>query len=473
MSRSFRDIRIPRSHQTWKWWVCGLLLLATMLNYMDRLTFNLLGDRMMTALGFDELGYGQIESRFAIGFALGCIVLGFCVDLFGAFWIYPLAVLAWSAAGFFTGYSWDFWSLMACRFLLGFAEAGNWSSALRTTQRLLPPEERTMGNGILQSGAALGAILTPGIVVGLVKWSGSWQAPFLVVGSLGLGWVVLWFLSIRPRTLGPRSPEETVAQTPADAPIMLGSLARPTLPLGLFVRRFVALVIAVITINIAWHFFRAWLPLFLQRQLGYSEEQAAGFFTLYYIAADAGSIAAGFATLFIIRSGTPVFRGRMIVFLGFAVLTALSLLAAVLPGGPLLLGVLLVIGFGSLGVFPNYYAFSQDLTTRHQGKLTGVLGCSCWMAMALLHEVVGTVVKAYDSYRLGIGIAGLMPLVAFVALVVLWGKTPTAEKPEMLEDQSPVERARVPQTAIMADGDIARPQIASPDIIGIIQTRSD
>src|SRR5260370_186351 len=132
MARTLRDFRLPARYHFWKWWVCGLLLLATMLNCMDRLTFNLLGVRMMTELNFDVVGYGRIESRFAIGFALGCIVLGFAVDWFGAFWVYPLSVLAWSAAGFFTGYSWDFWSLMACRFLLVLAEEGNSASFLRT-----------------------------------------------------------------------------------------------------------------------------------------------------------------------------------------------------------------------------------------------------------------------------------------------------------------------------------------------------
>ena len=50
----------------------------------------------------------------------------------------------------------------------------------------------------------------------------------------------------------------------------------------------------------------------------------------------------------------------------------------------------LVIGFAALGLFPNYYSFTQEWTiSGHQGKLTGALGCICWLAMSLLHEVVG------------------------------------------------------------------------------------
>jgi MFS family permease len=152
-------------------------------------------------------------------------------------------------------------------------------------------------------------------------------------------------------------------------------------------------------------------------------------------------LSAGLVTLFVIQRGAAVHRGRTVVFLGYAVVTALACVAAFLPPGPLLIVVLLLVGFGSLGVFPNYYSFSQELTVRHQGKLTGFLGWSCWMAMGLMQAVVGNVVQAYHSYRIGIAIAGLMPLVGFAALVLLWGKTPAADRDE------PPDRAAEPASA--------------------------
>ena len=155
------DVRLPGRGHGWKWWVCGLLLLATMINYMDRLTFNLLAEAIKTDLSFDVLHYGHIESAFAVAFAFGAVLFGLIVDRWNVFWVYPLAVLAWSAAGFFSGFAQGFFSLLVCRFLLGLAESANWPCALRTTQRILPPGERTMGNSILQSGAAFGAILIP------------------------------------------------------------------------------------------------------------------------------------------------------------------------------------------------------------------------------------------------------------------------------------------------------------------------
>jgi ACS family hexuronate transporter-like MFS transporter len=198
-----------------------------------------------------------------------------------------------------------------------------------------------------------------------------------------------------------------------------------------FIRRFVVLMVLVSAINTAWHFLRAWLPLFLQKQHGYSEREASLFFTGYYFATDVGSLTAGFTTLWLARLGFSVHGSRLIVFLFCALLTTLSVAAACFLQGPLLLGTLLVIGFGALGVFPVYYALSQELTVRHQGKVTGALGCINWLVMALLHELVGDSVKMTGSYSLGMSLAGLAPILSFVVLLLFWGPSapPRAEVP--------------------------------------------
>src|SRR6516162_10301350 len=97
------DIAAPPRSAPWKWWVCGLLLLATMLNYMDRLTLNLTAPLVMHTFRLDEADYGRLESVFAFAFALGSICFGWLADRINVRWLYPLAVLAWSMAGFSAG----------------------------------------------------------------------------------------------------------------------------------------------------------------------------------------------------------------------------------------------------------------------------------------------------------------------------------------------------------------------------------
>ena len=189
-----------------------------------------------------------------------------------------------------------------------------------------------------------------------------------------------------------------------------------------FVRRFWVLVVLVVSVNVAWHYFRAWLPLFLQKGHRYDEATTSWFTMAYYISTDAGSLSAGAAALYLARRGLTVHASRVRVFAACAALTALSVVVAFLGRGPLLLGLLLVIGFASLGLFPIYYSFSQELTTRHQGKLTGSLGCICWLSMYVLHALAGESVKESNSYSLGVALAGLAPVVGLVVLVGFWGR---------------------------------------------------
>src|SRR5437667_12323621 len=97
-------------------------------------------------------------------------------------------------------------ALLACRFWLGLAEAGHWPCALRTTQRLFTPDQRTLANSILQSGAAVGAVLTPLVIIVLLIWTDSWRSPFIIIGSFGLIWVAIWFLMVRRHDMAPQTP---------------------------------------------------------------------------------------------------------------------------------------------------------------------------------------------------------------------------------------------------------------------------
>jgi ACS family hexuronate transporter-like MFS transporter len=443
----------------WKWWVCGLLLLATTVNYMDRLTLNLQTTTIKKEFGFDDAGYGMLEAAFGSAFALGAIVMGWSADRINVRWLYALSVLLWSMAGLATGFVWDFYGLLLCRFALGFAEAGNWPCALRTTQHILPPEQRTFGNSILQSGAAIGAILTPL----LIRWMtpAYWQTTFILVGLLGFAWVAFWLSSVRTADLAVTSTPSSrslmeilgwlVALLAFDiwvhlnvsAPwplvskalttilgivivarwLILATVDDDSLPRGLFLRRFLALALTVVAINLTWHFFRAWLSPFLQHAHHYTEEGAADFALFYYLATDAGSLTAGFLVLSLAAS-LGVHNSRLVVYAGCALLTLFSFLAARFPANGLLEASLLVIGFGALGLFPIYYALSQELTRKNQGKLTGALGCICWLTMSLLQEVVGDTVKRTQSYSLGVTLAGCAPLIGLAALLLLWGKTP-------------------------------------------------
>ena len=157
----------PRS-STWVWWISGLLLLATMINYMDRQTLANLKVRITKELSLSNELYGNLEWGFGWSFAAGSLFFGFLSDRISIRFLYPAVLLAWSTIGVLTGFCNDYNSMLICRILLGFFEAGHWPCALRTTKIVLDSSKRTMGNSILQSGGAIGAILTPPVILMIV-----------------------------------------------------------------------------------------------------------------------------------------------------------------------------------------------------------------------------------------------------------------------------------------------------------------
>ncbi len=404
------DGHVPARSSTWTWWICGLLFLATTINYMDRLTLNQMAKQIKDDLSLSAEQYGSVEFAFGIAFALGAVLSGLTVDSWNVRWVYPTVLLGWSIAGFMSGFANSFLELLFWRFLLGLFEAGNWPCALRTTQRILLPRDRTLGNSLLQSGAPIGAMITPLVVLALVDGAGTWRGPFFLLGAAGAIWVFLWLPAVRSEDLAVR-PSGGAEQS-------FLSIYRD--------RRFWVLVTLVVMINLNWHFFRVWLPLSLQESRGYSQKEVNYFIAAYYAAAFIGSVTAGSTSLLLARRGLPVHTSRVLVFFGCALLTLLSLVTKLLPTGPVLLGVLLVIGFGALGLYPPYYSFSQELTVRHQGKVSGSLGCITWVMTASMHPFVGRWIDKTKDYDSVVALAGVAPLVGLCALLLFWGKTAPA-----------------------------------------------
>lgn len=399
---------------TWQWWVSGLLLLATMINYMDRQTLANLAPRITQQLELSNTQYGMVEATFGYAFAFGSLFFGVLADRFSIRLLYPAILIAWSAVGFATGLSSGYLSLLICRTLLGFFEAGHWPCALIVTQAVMSQGNRVMGNSILQSGASLGAILTPVVVLGLVRTSTSpdaWRLPFFVIGAVGLLWAFAWLAIIKPGDLD----RERSSNASSTSPVAAGWLAKL-----LTDKRFWALAMMVIAINTSWQLIRAWLPKFLQEGRGYTESQALLFNSVYYIFTDVGCIAAGLATVWLVKRGTQVHTSRVLVFLACSLLAGLCTVAAVLPPGWLLLGVLLCVAMGTLGVFPCYYSFTQEVTISHMGRLTGLLSFIGWLASAPTQTLFGFVVDKTGSYDLNLAILGWAPLVGLIAFVLLW-----------------------------------------------------
>jgi MFS transporter, ACS family, hexuronate transporter len=416
----------------WRWWVCALLLLATTLNYLDRVALNQTASDIKASFQLNNTQYSRLESSFQLAFAVGAIITGILVDRLGVRLMYPIAVIGWSVAGFLTGYANTYLILLTCRIGLGIFEAGNWPCGIRTIRQVMAPKERSLGSAIFQSGTGLGAMITPIIVLACFAWAdpesakrnaqlalggglaGSatghapevWQIPFRVIGIIGIGWVFLWLFTVPSRVLS------------ADAPTATQSPPAPFISIFQN-QRFWILIFVVIGVNTTWHTFRVWLPLFLKEQLDYSAAEMSRFTFIYYAVADIGSWLVGLSVLVLTRQGMELHRSRMLVF---AVGVLIVLAALGIPfwrelGPSLTIGIILLTGFGALGLFAAYFALSQEVSGPHQGKVTGILGAINSIYLAGVYEVQGRVADYLGGYDRVLAVAGFP---ALLALLVVW-----------------------------------------------------
>ncbi|QEH34459.1 L-galactonate transporter [Aquisphaera giovannonii] len=400
------------------WGICGLMFFATVLNYMDRQTLAQQASEIREALSLSNGDYGLLELGFGIAFALGSVAIGLLVDRVSLRWLFPAVLLGWSAVGFLTGRVTSYAGLFLCRIALGAFEAGQWPCALAASQRLLTPRQRAMGNSILQSGASLGAIVTPQVILLLNSGGpGGWRLPFQVVGASGLLWIVAWFLMIRPGELElPASPGSGASGPPDRGP------DPGEAPPGVFAARLSALLVVVVVINLCWQYFRAWMPMMLEKHYGYGRVEVQHFSSWYYLVAGVGCIASGYVVKSLAARGFAVHDARMAAFACGVALTSLSVSAAFLPASTLLLGCFLAVGFGSLGQFPPYYAFTQDLSVRRMGKVTGILSFATWIATAIAQWATGRWIDRTGSYDAATICLGLAPIAGLLALVLLWNR---------------------------------------------------
>ena len=431
----------------WKWWVCALLLLASSINYMDRMTLASVSKRIIDEFSLTKANYGTIEQYFGYAFACGAIVFGLIVDRVSARWLYPLVLLFWSIAGRLTGFAggdgavgtalaavWRpfegvmgagsaFGSLLLCRTMLGLFEAGHWPCALQTTQRLLEPKDWALGNSILQSGTSIGAIVTP-LFVGamLTSEKGSWRWPFILIGAVGLLWVVAWIVTLRGRSLAAPSNSEQL-RIP-----WTKSLGRVFAD-----HRFWLLIVVVSCINGTWTIFRVWLPLVFQdpRGLAFTEAETLGrLLPSYYIMTDVGCLIAGAATVWLHRRGSTVLNSRRIVFTVCAMVMMLGMIVPGLSRGEWRIpglsaqqaatGVMMLVAAGSLGVFPCYYSFTQELSKQHMGLVTGILSFCSWVVPSSLQRPLGAHIDRTGSYDVAFQVGAWPAIVAAALIWIFW-----------------------------------------------------
>jgi ACS family hexuronate transporter-like MFS transporter len=400
----------------WRWRVVWLMFLATMINYMDRQALGATAKAIKGEFYLDEAGYGWVEFWFGISYGLFQFPAGFLADRIHLRWLYPAALLLWSVAGFATGLATNVIQLSACRVILGIGEAFNWPCAVTIVRRVIPLESRGLANGIFHSGASIGAVLTPLLVIGIVTLNpdrGHWRIVFQLIGALGLVWAILWFACLT------RQQTEAFAHHPVEdsssGPTGFAASMRHLFSLRTF---WITLAVGI-TINVGWHFFRIWLPRFLDVDMRFTEEEILWVLAGFFVAADLGSMAAGYMTRRLTRAGFSVERSRKLVLMGTALLCLLSTPAVAVITPWTTIPLLYVVGAAAMGGMPLFFALAQEASPRHPALCLGICGSAGWIVVAVLSPPIGALVDRSRTFVPTIIAVGFVPLIGAV-IALYW-----------------------------------------------------
>src|SRR5258705_5346724 len=176
-----------------RWWIVGLIFLATLINYIDRLTIAVVATVIHADLGLTNTEFGGIITWFLLVYTISQSLSGKLYDRVGTKRGFICSIVLWSIAAMAHAFARGLASLSVFRFILGLGEAGNWPGAAKTVAEWFPIRERAFGMAIFNSGAAIGSVVAPPLIVWLSLTHG-WQTTFIVTGSLGFAWLVLWLL---------------------------------------------------------------------------------------------------------------------------------------------------------------------------------------------------------------------------------------------------------------------------------------
>lgn len=395
-----------------RWWIATLLFFSTVINYVDRQTLSVLAPVLTKELGISDVEYSNILTAFLAAYTLMYVGSGFLVDRWGARLALFVFVVWWSLANMSHALAVGVWSLGLLRFFLGLGESGNFMAAFRVVSEWYPAKERALVHGIIQGGAAIGAILTPPLITWVNARYG-WQPAFMITGALGLVWAALWLLLYHPPDQHPWITEQERALVLTDvvtsAPGNRASwrqLARHSEMWGLMASRFLS--------DPVWWFYLFWLPKYLVEQRGFTMLEMGMLAWIPYLAADFGALFGGWMSGRLIARGKPVLASRLSVMLPCALIMPVSLTIHHVPSRSMTIALICLVTFAHMAWKTNQNTLTNDLFPKPLiGSVSGLLAFGTGLGGTLFIWMTGHVVHAFGYGAIFI-IMGLLHPVSYL-----------------------------------------------------------
>ncbi len=406
-----------------RWYIVGLLMLSTTINYLDRQAFSVAAPALQARFGLSNADIALILNGFMLTYALMHPVAGRVIDRLGTRRGLALAVAWWSLANMAHALGMGVRSFAGLRCLLGVGAAGNFPAAIKAVSEWFPPRERTAATGVLNIGSGLGAVLAPP-AVGLLVLRYGWESAFIATGGVGFIWVILWLGLYHPPAHHPRlSPKERdyildgrqEAATAAGRGAWREALASRDLWV-LMASRFIA--------DPAWFVYLSWLPLYLSQVRGFSLEQIAWSAWVPYLGGNVGSVFGGILSARLIRRGFTVLSARKISLALCACVMPILIPAALAENPVTTLALLTIATFAAQAWAANGLTLPADLLPqRVVGLAYGLTGMCGMLSAAGFNWIVGAITGDPRGYLYVFAVVAFLHPLAAVIIILFLGRS--------------------------------------------------
>ncbi len=410
-----------------RWWIIILIFIATVINYIDRTSFALLWPEMGKDLGMDNSDYAIMLNVFMATYAIGKFLSGKLYDTIGTRLGFVVSIVVWSLASAFHAFARGIISLSIVRGLLGLGEAGNWPGAVKSNGEWFPVKERAIAQGIFNSGASIGNVIAPFVIVFLYARFG-WKTTYIILGAVGLLWVIPWLF------LNKSTPEKHPWVTQEERDLILADridkneVESKTKVKSLSVAQILSykqswgVLMCRFFIEPIWWFFAGWMPIYLNKTFELSIEQIAATMWISYLMAAAGSIVGGWFSGYLMKTKSvdaarklTITIGGLLVFIGFVSIIQFvgenNFMTFIYLAGVVLFGFQFAIG--------NVQTISSDLFRGPSvGTLAGLAGTIAAVSPMIMNWFIGQITTAsYTPAFIAITVSVILGVLSIFILI--------------------------------------------------------
>ncbi|MEQ8555038.1 MAG: MFS transporter [Cyclobacteriaceae bacterium] len=398
-----------------RWWIIGLVCLATIINYIDRSALAIMWPDISNDLGMDKNDYALILNVFLVAYAVGQSLSGKMFDKIGTRFGFIVSITVWGIATALHAFARGVLSFSVFRVLLGLGEAGNWPGAVKSNAEWFPVKERALAQGIFNSGAAMGSIVAPPVIA-IVWLAIGWKMTFVLLGLLGLLWVIPWFIINKAvPSKHPWISEDEKKHILAGIEEKDEDAKKPGLSMSAIVshKESWAVLVSRFFIEPIWWLFVGWMPIYLADVYGFNVKEIGFFAWVPYVGAALGSLSGGYFSGKLMMGGASVDKARKKTVLTGCVIMFLGLIATILYANTPLKFVVIVafVLYGFQFVISNIQTIPSDLFSgKSVGSLAGLGGTVGIFSVIIMNFLVPVITETYSYTPVFVMIAVFVPL---------------------------------------------------------------